>query len=455
MNTINKWALGMAFVMGLASCEMKEEIWGNDPISGDTGLLDLNIATTSSKNQISTKGTTDQVEEFPVTITGKDVDYNLSFASFAKFKEENPLTLPVGTFTIEAHSPGEFKDEMTEPYYGGTKEITIAKSTTTQDSISCTIQNVKISLDLTSSFLETYGEWEITVTDNNGHVKVYKNTDEDAEEPASIYWKLGDDVEIIYIKGSATTKDGQETVTINSSAKKSDLQEYEEGESTSFVGGDELVLTFTPVKVEGSTPGVEKDGIKITISGFNSEKNENISIDVDPGTDEPGGNTEDGSDNNDTETPQPGNGPTIQLPADITYSISAEPGSEEAAPESANAIISSSTGLKSVIIVIESGNSGFKGSLQQMASKNENLNFLTGVELVNNQDFVDLMVSLQQDVSLLQEGDKNYTFQIAAFFSMLNIFKATDADTPHKFIITAKDINDNQTNDTFSVTIKE
>ena len=262
MNTINKWALGMAFVMGLASCEMKEEIWGNDPISGDTGLLDLNIATTSSKNQISTKGTTDQVEEFPVTITGKDVDYNLSFASFAKLKEENPLTLPVGTFTIEAHSPGEFEDVMTEPYYGGTKEITIAKSTTTQDSISCTIQNVKISLDLTSSFLETYGEWEITVTDNNGHVKVYKNTDEDAEEPASIYWKLGDDVEIIYIKGSATTKDGQEKVTINSSAKKTDLQEYEDGESTSFVGGDELVLSFTPVKVEGSTPGVEKDGIE-------------------------------------------------------------------------------------------------------------------------------------------------------------------------------------------------
>ena len=438
MNTINKWALGMAFVMGLASCEMKEEIWGNDPISGDTGLLDLNIATTSSKNQISTKGTTDQVEEFPVTITGKDVDYNLSFASFAKLKEENPLTLPVGTFTIEAHSPGEFKDEMTEPYYGGTKEITIAKSTTTQDSISCTIQNVKISLDLTSSFLETYGEWEITVTDNNGHVKVYKNTDEDAEEPASIYWKLGDDVEIIYIKGSATTKDGQEKVTINSSAKKTDLQEYEDGESTSFVGGDELVLSFTPVKVEGSTPGVEKDGIEITISGFNSEKNENISIDVDPGTDEPG-------ESGDTEEPEDGdkNAPSINLPVDFSYSA----GTGEGKPASADANFSIPNGLKSAIVKIETTNTEFKETLNKVDMGG---NLLTGIELVNNTGIDELF----EDVGLEDRSPKpnvtEYKFPVGAFFMFLDMYTGT-----HKFHITVTDNEDQSVSDTLTITITE
>lgn len=438
MNTINKWALGMAFVMGLASCEMKEEIWGNDPISGDTGLLDLNIATTSSKNQISTKGTTDQVEEFPVTITGKDVDYNLSFASFAKLKEENPLTLPVGTFTIEAHSPGEFEDVMTEPYYGGTKEITIAKSTTTQDSISCTIQNVKISLDLTSSFLETYGEWEITVTDNNGHVRVYKNTDEDAEEPASIYWKLGDDVEIIYIKGSATTKDGQEKVTINSSAKKTDLQEYEDGESTSFVGGDELVLSFTPVKVEGSTPGVEKDGIEITISGFNSEKNENISIDVDPGTDEPG----------DTEEPEePGDGdknaPSINLPADFSYSKS----SGEGKPANADAHFSIPNGLKSAIVKIETTNKEFENTLNDV---DMNGNLLQGVELVNNSRIDVLFESVQLEDRSPEPGVTEYKFPVGAFFTFLDMFTGT-----HKFHITVTDNKDNDVSDTLTITITE
>ena len=438
MNTINKWALGMAFVMGLASCEMKEEIWGNDPISGDTGLLDLNIATTSSKNQISTKGTTDQVEEFPVTITGKDVDYNLSFASFAKLKEENPLTLPVGTFTIEAHSPGEFEDVMTEPYYGGTKEITIAKSTTTQDSISCTIQNVKISLDLTSSFLETYGEWEITVTDNNGHVKVYKNTDEDAEEPASIYWKLGDDVEIIYIKGSATTKDGQEKVTINSSAKKTDLQEYEDGESTSFVGGDELVLSFTPVKVEGSTPGVEKDGIEITISGFNSEKNENISIDVDPGTDEPG-------ESGDTEDPEDGdkNAPSINLPTDFSYSAS----TGEGKPKSADAVFTIPNGLKSAIVKIETTSEAFKATLNEV---NMGGNLLEGIELVNNSGIDDLFTGVGLENRSPKPNVTEYTFPVGAFFTFLDMFTGV-----HKFHITVTDNEDQSVSDTLTITITE
>lgn len=428
----------MAFVMGLASCEMKEEILGNDPISGDTGLLDLNIATTSSKNQISTKGTTDQVEEFPVTITGKDVDYNLSFASFAKLKEENPLTLPVGTFTIEAHSPGEFEDVMTEPYYGGTKEITIAKSTTTQDSISCTIQNVKISLDLTSSFLETYGEWEITVTDQKGHIKTYSSKDTDAEEPASIYWKLGDDVEIIYIEGSATTKDGLETVIINSSAKKSDLQEYEEGENTSFVGGDELVLSFTPVKVEGSTPGVEKDGIEITISGFNSEKNENISIDVDPETNEPG-------DTEEPEEPEDGeqDGPTINLPVDFSYSA----GTGEGKPASADANFSIPNGLKSAIVKIETTNTEFKETLNNVDMGG---NLLTGIELVNNAGIDELF----EDVGLEDRSPKpnvtEYTFPVGAFFTFLDMFTGV-----HKFHITVTDNEDNVVSDTLTITITE
>lgn len=440
MNTINKWALGMAFVMGLASCEMKEEIWGNDPISGDTGLLDLNIATTSSKNQISTKGTTDQVEEFPVTITGKDVDYNLSFASFAKLKEENPLTLPVGTFTIEAHSPGEFEDVMTEPYYGGTKEITIAKSTTTQDSISCTIQNVKISLDLTSSFLETYGEWEITVTDNNGHVKVYKNTDEDAEEPASIYWKLGDDVEIIYIKGSATTKDGQETVTINSSAKKSDLQEYEEGENTSFVGGDELVLSFTPVKVEGSTPGVEKDGIEITISGFNTETNKDITIDINPGTDEPGesGDTEEPGDTEDSNAISISDGGTGCLTNAVTIK-------DGKASGDVKVIMDVPNGIKNILVRID-GTDDFESMMKNDDSMMK-LVSTEGLDLANLTPQESEAFAKLFDLPEVQNTE--YTFTMSDFlFTLMSTFVGTQ-----HFYLTVKDMAEPENSSSAVLTI--
>ena len=39
MKAINKWTLAVAMLAGLASCEMKNEILGKDPMTGDTGTL--------------------------------------------------------------------------------------------------------------------------------------------------------------------------------------------------------------------------------------------------------------------------------------------------------------------------------------------------------------------------------------------------------------------------------
>ena len=70
MKAINKWALAVAMLAGLASCEMKNEILGKDPMTGDTGTLNLYVETGKT-----TKGTTDKVDQFPVTITGTDEEY--------------------------------------------------------------------------------------------------------------------------------------------------------------------------------------------------------------------------------------------------------------------------------------------------------------------------------------------------------------------------------------------
>ena len=257
MKTINKWALGIALMAGLASCEMKDELLGDSVLSGDTGFLALNVATAN----VSTKGTTDQVDEFPVTIKGKDVEYTKTYDSYAELKKEESIELPVGTFTIEAHSPVEFEDVMSEPYYGGTKDITITKGVTSEEEVQCKIQNVKITMSYTAAFLETYESWTITVNDKKGHVEVFTN--EDGTEPASVYWKLDGTVETIYIEGKAVNKTTKEEVSIYGTAKKTNLPGYEDDDDTAFVGGDELKIEANPVQVEGSTPGVEKEGIEM------------------------------------------------------------------------------------------------------------------------------------------------------------------------------------------------
>lgn len=435
MKVINKWALVVTLLVGLASCEMKDEIFGKDPMSGDTGVLSLSVETGKK-----TKGSTDQIDLFPVTITGKDVEYTQKFDTYAELKEAGSVTLPVGTYTIEACSPGDFKSEMDEPFYGGEQEVKIQKDVTSEASVVCTMQNVKISISLTEEFQATYQDWTINVTDKNGHIKTYTKA-EHGNTPPSVYWKMDESVETIYINGTATTNEG-EPVTISGSAKKSNLPEYEDGDETSFIGGDELKIEFSPIKVEGSTPGVEKDGIEITITLFNPEQNENVEIPVNPGTD--GGDTEepgDGEDGGDGEGNE--GAPTIDLPADFSYSASTGDGK----PASADAWLYTPAGLKSAKVRIETTSSAFEATLKEVDMGG---NLLEGVELVNNANIDDLFAGVELEDRSPKPGVTEYKFPVGAFFMFLDNFPGT-----HKFHITLTDNEDVTVNDVLTITITE
>lgn len=438
MKAINKWALAVALLAGLSSCEMKDEILGKDPLTGDTGILSLYVETGKT-----TKGTTDQVDQFPVTITGTDVEYTKKFDSYAELKQAGNVTLPVGTYTIEACSPGEFKSEMSEPFYGGKVEnIKIMKGQTVETSVVCTMQNVKISISFTEEFLATYQDWTINVTDKSGHIETYTKA-EDGDTPAPVYWKMDENVETVYINGTAKTI-GNEDVTISGTAKKSNLPEYEEGDDTSFVGGDELKIEFSPVKVEGSTPGILEDGIQITITMFNSEKNENVEIPVDPGTEggdteepgtgEDGGDEEDGGETNaitisDNGTGYLTTGVTVidEIPTDVKISMKIP------------------NGINNVFVKIVTESSPFKETLLQTPYKG----------LIENENGMDLTDPESQSLSELfplpKKGEENtsYDFTMSEdLFEMLGLFEGK-----HDFELKIIDLEGNSKSATLTINI--
>lgn len=443
MKTMNKWMWAVTLLFGLASCEMKDEILGKDPMTGDTGTLNLYVETGKT-----TKGTTDQVDQFPVTITGTDVEYTKTFDSYAELQQAGDVTLPVGTYTIEACSPGEFKSEMSEPFYGGKVEnVKIVKGQTAETSVVCTMQNVKISISLTEEFLATYQDWTINVTDKNGHIKTYTKA-ADGETPAPVYWKMDESVETIYINGTAKTNGGED-VTISGTAKKSNLPEYEEGDDTSFVGGDELKIEFSPVKVEGSTPGVLEEGIQITITMFNSEKNENVEIPVDPGTEggdtEEPGTGEDGGDEGGEEGDGGGEtaaGPTISFPQS-TYTLPAD------AEKNADATITAEAGLKSVKVEIIAGNDVFGVAINTMF-KGEN-----PFELIGNEELSAVFASMH--IQLPEANDTEYNFPVGNFFPTLSdsAFGPTTTSEGHVFNITVTDQNGKTASGKLNVIVTE
>lgn len=406
MKTINKWALGIALMVGLASCEMKDELLGDSVLSGDTGFLALNVATAN----VSTKGTTDQVDEFPVTIKGKDVEYTKTYDSYAELKKEESIELPVGTFTIEAHSPVEFENVMSEPYYGGTKDITITKGVTSEEEVQCKIQNVKITMSYTAAFLQTYESWTITVNDKKGHVEVF--TKEDGTEPASVYWKLDGTVETIYIEGKAVNKTTKEEVSIYGTAKKTNLPGYDDDDDTAFVGGDELKIEANPVQVEGSTPGVEKEGIEINVSGFDSETNEEILIDVEQGTNTPGEGGEEGDgDGEETPDPQPGEDSDIEISDNGTgYLTNGVTVVDSNYPDDLKISMTVPNGIKNVYVKVESDNEYFTNAAAIMG-----LTTGDGMDLTSPE-----ANELSELFPLPNTGDLKYDFTMtSSLFGML------------------------------------
>lgn len=441
MKTMNKWMWAVTLLFGLASCEMKDEILGKDLMSGDTGLLSLNVETGKAS-----RGTTDQVDQFPVVITGTDVDYTKKFDSYADLQAEEKVTLPVGTYTIEACSPGEFLSKMYEPFYGGKLEnVKIEKGQTSEILVVCTMQNVKISINLTEEFLATYDDWKFNVTDKKGHIETYTKS-ENGNTPAPVYWKMDESIETIYINGTAQTVGG-EKVTISGTAKKSNLPNFEEGDDTSFVGGDELKIDFTPVKVEGSTPGIEKDGIQITITLFNSEKNENVEIPVNPGTDggdiEEPGTGEDGGDEGEGDGgEETAAEPTISFPQS-TYTLPAD------TTKNADATIIAEAGLKSVKVKITGGNDTFATAVAGMFGGTEPF------ELIGNTQLSGIFSSMQ--IPLPNTNDTKYVFPVGNFFSLLadDSFGPTTTVDGHIFEITVTDQNDKTVSGKLNVIVTE
>lgn len=434
------WAVTLLF--GLASCEMKDEILGKDPMTGDTGTLSLSVETGKV-----TRGTTDQVDQFPVVITGKDVEYTQKFDSYAELKQAGEVKLPVGTYTIEACSPGEFESTMSEPFYGGEQEVKIQKDVTSETSVVCTMQNVKISINLTEEFLATYDDWEFTVTDGNEHIQPYTKT-ADGNKPAAVYWKMEEGVELIYVKGKAHTISGEE-VTFSEIIRKSGTPEFEEGDDPSLVGGDELKIDFLPVKVEGSTPGIEKDGIQIKVSLFNSEKDENVKIPVNPGTDggdtEEPGTGEDGGDEGGEDGDGGGEtaaGPTISFPQS-TYTLPAD------ADKNANAKIIAEAGLKSVKVEIIAGNDVFGVAINAMF-KGEN-----PFELIGNEELSAVFEGMH--IQLPEANDTEYNFPVGNFFPVLSTpdFGPTTTSEGHVFNITVTDQNGKTASGKLNVIVTE
>lgn len=281
---------------------MREEIKGDKSVK-DTGVLELSVQA-KAPVAMQTKageetGTDVSTDGFPVQVYGTDEDNKEEIRDYVVGESlPESITLPVGNYSIRAHTPGKLEKKMSTPYYGAEKALKVEAEKTFQETVTCKRQNSRMQVVYNADFLANFKTWTITVDD--GSETALPFTEKDGTNPAPVYWHFEDDVETVTVNFNATLMTG-ETVKSQSRtySRKNAVEGYDDG-SNFFTGGDALV--FNLGVVENASGNITGFDVKVEII-FEDEL-EAVEIPVGDKPTEPDKPT-------DPENPEPGDGPIV------------------------------------------------------------------------------------------------------------------------------------------------
>ena len=458
MKKLNILLLGGLLAFGLASCEMKDELWGENE-STDKGLLDLGVALKKAQ-QTKAGGET---ADFPVIIEkadGTQVD-SLTYSEI-----NGPVELTVGTYTIRAHSAEKLEKRMKVPYYAGETAVTIEKGSTAKADISCTMKNTKIQFSLSALVGAGYDSWTVTANAEGGFIYEVKSG---TDNVAPVYWYLNNSVSDINVDITAT-KDGKTYKGHKTFSKKDANETYEDDDSQYFGGGESLIIQIDPKPAEdgGDEGGDSGDGgdeggdggddkpttpeqgtigdfeISVDITFEDSEDTVNIPVDgtgsgdgteekPDDGGNTGGGTTEDGEEDKpaDTAITISDNG-TGYLTNGVTVV-----GTDY--PTDVAVVMNVPNGIKNVYVKIESTNETFKGMVADMGLVDGD-----GMDLAS-----EAASELASMFPLPTVDATNYTFTMSeTLFGLLGNFTGK-----HDFTLTVIDAENNSKSATLTINL--
>lgn len=431
---------GCLLMMGLASCEMKDEILGNKKDPGEMGVMNLSVVVDARSNDVLTKagdGTQEggDVSVPAVSATGYAVEISNGEGLYktVTYDATNPsVELPVGDYTLYAHAQGEPKE--TEAYYGGRASLKVEKGKQTDASVVCKMENTKIQLVYTTEMQSSFKNWEITVTAGlKSKILSYSGTNF-VQQPDAFFWMLDEGVKEVRVSFVGTNKDDKavrESRVITKPAT---------AESSDWLGGDALRIDVKPGAYDPANPnGV----LGIEISAEVRWSGVEDSVDV-PVVDD-GGNT----DPEEPEEPEvPGDPSAIKISIPQTTYTLPDDASKKA---EAIATITSEKGLKSMKIVIEAGNNGFGLVINDNSLTDKGCDFSKGVEFVGATDSSPVMKLINIIAPNLKApvyGDTSYEFPLGDFFDAVSMYDETTSANGHVFKISIEDKDGNVNNNT-------
>lgn len=146
----------IGFIACFFACQSDEDVVSN------IGYLRLSVGAGGSANTkaVPENYNPKQIAVQIVNAQGKVVEKTDDSETWV-----DPIALEIGTYTVKASSNGFDGQEsgFDIPYYSGSKEITIKSNQEVQETIVCTLANVKVTVKFDASFLEKFAGRDISV----------------------------------------------------------------------------------------------------------------------------------------------------------------------------------------------------------------------------------------------------------------------------------------------------
>lgn len=276
----------LALVIGLSSCEMRDEILGKGEMGENDGMLELTLSSVYNGVEISRadavvddNGTTTgnfadediNTDNYTLVVTNTSTQEEVAKGKVSELKNQDGkvlIPLEEGDYRVEAYNyEGENVTVSERPYFKGEQIFSVKKGVSTAVSLSCKLACVEIELGVTTSFTDAFTDtYAITVDNGEGATQVFSKDNLGKK----YYFKTPAQQDHLTVSVKATTKEGTE-ITLNATVKK---PADAEGNSE-LAEGDSFVINLTE---EGATDSYVSIGLKVDLTF--TEVGETIEIPV-------------------------------------------------------------------------------------------------------------------------------------------------------------------------------
>lgn len=434
----------LSLVIGLSSCEMRDELWGKGEVGPNDGVLELDLSSLYNGVKISRaddavdNGTTTgnfneediNIDNYTLIVTKTDTQEEVERGLVSDLKnEEGKVLIPLseGDYSVKAYNyEGENVTVSERPFFKGEQTFSVKKGVSTSVDLSCKLACIEVGLGVTESFTASFqDDYTVTIDNGDGASQVFTKDNLGKK----YYFKTPDQQDHLNVAVKATSVADNFIDMVVTVQKPADA----EGGHADLAGGDSFVINLTE---DGATDSYIKLGLEVDLTF--TEVGETIEIPVEniiydgPDVPEGGGDT-------DPEEPEGGNTLTVTGVPE-TYNLSLAELMESGEMPTIKVDMASENGIKSLIVSIESDNEVFPVLLAGMDLDKP-------FDLCNLEDRSEAKTQLES-LPLITEETYNqlhsgtlteYTFDVTSLVALL---PGQGLMGCHKFTLTISDGNE-------------